>query len=156
MHQLDHAHLGPDVLVHQRVGALGEGAVLAGEVGGGDAVADVAGVVAALNAGRKTASGLKGIEAQARDLFRRPLSPFDLKGVDTAVIDPPRAGAIEQTRQLVDARKVERVAYVSCNPATFARDAAVLVAGGYRLERVLPVDQFLWSGHVELVGTFRR
>ncbi|HEV7228385.1 class I SAM-dependent RNA methyltransferase [Brevundimonas sp.] len=112
--------------------------------------------VAALNAGRKTATGLKGIEAQARDLFRRPLSPFDLKGCDVAVLDPPRAGAIEQTRQLVDARKIERVVYVSCNPTTFARDGAALVAGGYRLERVLPVDQFLWSGHVELVGTFSR
>ncbi|HEV2082726.1 MAG TPA: class I SAM-dependent RNA methyltransferase [Brevundimonas sp.] len=111
---------------------------------------------AALNAGRRTATGLKTIEAQARDLFRRPLSPFDLKGVDVAVIDPPRAGAIEQTRQLVDARKVERIAYVSCNPVTFARDAAALVAGGYRLGRVLPVDQFLWSGHVELVATFVR
>ena len=122
--------------------------VLAADAGG-DAVA-------ALNAGRRTASGLKGIEAQTRDLFRRPLSPFDLKGVDVAVIDPPRAGAIEQIRQLVDARKIERVAYVSCNPATFARDAAALVAGGYRLERVLPVDQFLWSAHVELVATFRR
>lgn len=118
-----------------------------------DAGADA---VAALNAGRRTAAGLKTIEAQARDLFRRPLSPFDLKGVDVAVIDPPRAGAIEQTRQLVDARKIERVAYVSCNPTTFARDAAALAAGGYRLQRVLPVDQFLWSGHVELVGTFAR
>lgn len=118
-----------------------------------DAGADA---VAALNAGRRTATGLKTIEASARDLFRRPLSPFDLKGVDVAVLDPPRAGAIEQTRQLVDARKVARVAYVSCNPATFARDAAALVAGGYRLDRVLPVDQFLWSGHVELVATFAR
>lgn len=112
--------------------------------------------IAALNAGRRTAARLKSIDAQARDLFRRPLSPFDLKGCDMAVIDPPRAGAIEQTRQLVDARKIERVAYVSCNPVTFARDAAALVAGGYRLERVLPVDQFLWSGHVELVGVFHR
>jgi len=118
-----------------------------------DAGADA---VAALNAGRKTATGLKGIEAQARDLFRRPLSPFDLKGCDVAVLDPPRAGAIEQTRQLVDARKIERVVYVSCNPTTFARDAAMLSAGGFRLDRVLPVDQFLWSGHVELVGSFSR
>lgn len=112
--------------------------------------------VAALNAGRKTAAGLKSIRAEPRDLFRRPLSPFDLKGCDVAVLDPPRAGAIEQTRQLVDAKAVGRVVYVSCNPTTFARDAAVLVAGGYRLERVLPVDQFLWSGHVELVATLSR
>jgi 23S rRNA (uracil1939-C5)-methyltransferase len=118
-----------------------------------DAGADA---VAALSAARKTAAGLKTIEAQARDLFRRPLSPFDLKGCDVAVLDPPRAGAAEQVRQLVDARGIGRIAYVSCNPATFARDAAVLAAGGFRLERVAPVDQFLWSGHVELVGTFSR
>ncbi len=112
--------------------------------------------IAALSAGRKTADRLKPVTAQARDLFRRPLSPFDLKGCDMAVIDPPRAGAIEQVRQLADARTIARVAYVSCNPVTFARDAAVLVAAGHRLERVLPVDQFLWSGHVELVATFSR
>lgn len=118
-----------------------------------DAGADA---IAALNAGRRTAAGLKSIDAQARDLFRRPLSPFDLKGVDVAVIDPPRAGALEQTRQLVDARRIERLAYVSCNPVTFARDASALAAGGYGLEHVVPVDQFLWSGHVELVGIFGR
>lgn len=112
--------------------------------------------VAALNAGRGSAPRLKPVTAHARDLFRRPLSPFDLKGCDVAVLDPPRAGAVEQVRQLADARTVERIAYVSCNPVTFARDAAVLVAAGHRLERVLPVDQFLWSGHVELVATFRR
>lgn len=112
--------------------------------------------VAALNAGRGSAPRLKPVTAHARDLFRRPLSPFDLKGCDMAVLDPPRAGAVEQVRQLADARTVERIAYVSCNPVTFARDAAVLVAAGHRLERVLPVDQFLWSGHVELVATFRR
>ncbi|MBU1326150.1 MAG: class I SAM-dependent RNA methyltransferase [Alphaproteobacteria bacterium] len=112
--------------------------------------------IAALNAGRRSAPRLKPVTAHARDLFRRPLSPFDLKGCDVAVLDPPRAGAVEQVRQLADARTIERVAYVSCNPVTFARDAAVLVAAGLRLERVLPVDQFLWSGHVELVATFRR
>lgn len=112
--------------------------------------------IAALKAGQRTAPGLRQITAEARDLFRRPLSPFDLKGVDVAVIDPPRAGALEQVRQLGDARGVERIAYVSCNPTTFARDAAVLVGRGFRLERVQPVDQFLWSGHVELVGAFRR
>ncbi len=114
-----------------------------------------AAAIAALKAGVSTARGLKGIEAQARDLFRRPLSPHDLKGVDAVVIDPPRAGALEQTGQIADT-KAAVVVGVSCNPATFARDARVLIDGGFRLERVTPVDQFLWSTHVELVGVFRR
>lgn len=111
--------------------------------------------IAALKAGISTASGLKTITAQARDLFRRPLSPFDLKGVEAIVFDPPRAGAIEQTAQIARTG-ASVVVGVSCNPATFARDARVLIDAGFRLERVTPVDQFLWSTHVELVGVFRR
>ncbi len=111
--------------------------------------------IAALKAGIGTAKGLKAIEAQARDLFRRPLSPFDLKGCEAIVIDPPRAGALEQTQQLAGT-KAGVVVGVSCNPATFARDARVLIDAGFRLERVTPIDQFLWSTHVELVGVFRR
>lgn len=114
-----------------------------------------AGAIAALKAGVATAKGLKGIGAQARDLFRRPLSPHDLKGIDAVVIDPPRAGALEQTGQIAGT-KAAVVVGVSCNPATFARDARVLIDGGFRLERVTPIDQFLWSTHVELVGVFRR
>jgi 23S rRNA (uracil1939-C5)-methyltransferase len=111
--------------------------------------------IAALKAGVSTAQGLKTIEAQARDLFRRPLSPYDLKGCEAIVIDPPRAGALEQTQQL-PGTKVGLVVGVSCNPQTFARDARVLIDGGFRLEKVTPIDQFLWSTHVELVGIFRR
>lgn len=114
-----------------------------------------AAAVAALKAGIGTAKGLKPIRAEARDLFRRPMSPYDLKGCEAVVIDPPRAGALEQTRQIVDT-KASVVAGVSCNPATFARDARILIDGGFRLERVTPIDQFLWSTHVELVGVFRR
>lgn len=111
--------------------------------------------IAALKAGMGSAQGLKPIRAEARDLFRRPLSPFDMKGVDAVVFDPPRAGAIEQTAQIAQTR-AEVVVGVSCNPQTFARDARVLIDAGFRLERVTPVDQFLWSAHVELVGVFRR
>ena len=111
--------------------------------------------IAALKAGVSTAQGLKTIEAQARDLFRRPLSPYDLKGCEAIVIDPPRAGALEQTQQL-PGTKAGLVVGVSCNPQTFARDARVLIDGGFRLEKVSPIDQFLWSTHVELVGVFRR
>ena len=111
--------------------------------------------IAALKAGMGSARGLKPITAEARDLFRRPLAPYDLRGCDAVVMDPPRAGAIEQTRQL-PGTKAAVVVGVSCNPVTFARDARILMDGGFRLERVTPVDQFLWSAHVELVGIFRR
>ena len=111
--------------------------------------------IAALKAGMGSARGLKPITAEARDLFRRPLAPYDLRGCDAVVMDPPRAGAIEQTRQL-PGTKAAVIVGVSCNPVTFARDARILIDGGFRLERVTPVDQFLWSAHVELVGIFRR
>ncbi|WP_029416392.1 class I SAM-dependent RNA methyltransferase [Brevundimonas bacteroides] len=111
--------------------------------------------IAALKAGIATASGIKPITAEARDLFRRPLTPFDLKGCEAIVFDPPRAGAIEQTAQ-IGGTKAGVLVGVSCNPVTFARDARVLIDAGFRLERVTPVDQFLWSSHVELVGVFRR
>jgi 23S rRNA (uracil1939-C5)-methyltransferase len=111
--------------------------------------------IAALKVGVGTAKGLKPITAEARDLFRRPLAPYDLRGCDAVVLDPPRAGARDQTAQL-PGTKAHTVVYVSCNPVTFARDARLLIDAGFRLERVTPIDQFLWSAHVELVGVFRR
>ncbi|GAA0635834.1 class I SAM-dependent RNA methyltransferase [Brevundimonas lenta] len=111
--------------------------------------------IAALKAGIGSARKLKAIEAHARDLFRRPLAPYDLRGCDAIVLDPPRAGALEQTQQIAQT-KASTVVYVSCNPVTFARDARVLLDAGFTLERVMPVDQFLWSAHVELVGIFKR
>jgi 23S rRNA (uracil1939-C5)-methyltransferase len=95
------------------------------------------------------------IAGQARDLFREPLTVKELNMFAAAVIDPPRAGAQAQARMMADCG-IPLVVYVSCNPVSFARDAAILTAGGYRLTQVTPVDQFLWSPHVELVGTFRR
>jgi 23S rRNA (uracil1939-C5)-methyltransferase len=79
----------------------------------------------------------------------------ELKRVDVAVFDPPRAGAAEQTAELARSA-VSKVIGVSCNPATFARDARTMLDAGFTLERVLPVDQFLWSPHIELVGVFSR
>ncbi|KEQ53466.1 class I SAM-dependent RNA methyltransferase [Sphingobium chlorophenolicum] len=93
--------------------------------------------------------------ADHRDLFRRPLTPAEIDRFGGIVIDPPRAGAREQVLQLA-ASHVPVIAYISCNPASFARDAAHLTDGGYRLESVRPVGQFRWSTHVELVGIFRR
>jgi len=101
------------------------------------------------------APGLKSITAEVRDLTRRPVLAMELKKIDTVVFDPPRAGALEQAREIA-ASKASRAIGVSCNPMTFARDAAILVAGGFKLTRVKPVDQFLWSPHIELVGVFER
>jgi 23S rRNA (uracil1939-C5)-methyltransferase len=111
--------------------------------------------IAALRAAHGAAPGLKGLAAEARDLVRRPVLAAELARVEAVVIDPPRAGAAEQHRELAKS-KVGRVAGVSCNPATFARDARILTDAGFTLARVLPVDQFLWSPHVELVGVFER
>lgn len=99
--------------------------------------------------------GLKPVTAEARDLFRRPLLEPELNAFDAVVLDPPRAGAEAQIRRLA-ASKVPVIAYVSCDAGSFARDAALLVAGGYALERVTPVDQFRYSAHIELVGVFRK
>jgi 23S rRNA (uracil1939-C5)-methyltransferase len=115
----------------------------------GDAAA-----IAALQQAART-PGLKPIEAEARDLFRRPFAPDELKPFDAVVFDPPRQGAEAQARQLA-ASKVPLVVAVSCNAATFARDARILAGGGYRLTAVTPVDQFRYSAHVEIVGRFER
>ena len=90
-----------------------------------------------------------------RDLFRRPLTTAECDRFDVVVLDPPRAGAREQVEQLAGA-KVPMIAYVSCNPSSFARDAEILCKGGYTLEWIQPVGQFRWSTHVELAARFAR
>jgi len=111
--------------------------------------------IAALRRAAAGAQGLKPLAAQLRDLFRSPLVPAELKQFDAVVFDPPRQGAEAQARELA-ASIVPAVVAVSCNPATFARDARILVDGGYRLVRVAPVDQFLYSAHVEVVACFKK
>ena len=105
----------------------------------------------------KGAAGVTGrtIFTEHRDLFRRPLTPQELNRFDAVILDPPRAGSRDQVKQLA-ASQVPRIAFVSCNPGSFARDAKTLVDGGYRLQRIWPVGQFRWSTHVELVGEFIR
>jgi 23S rRNA (uracil1939-C5)-methyltransferase len=114
-----------------------------------------AGAVAALQRAAQTTAGLKPVAASARDLFRRPLLVPELAEFDAVVFDPPRQGAEAQAR-LLAASRVPIVIAVSCNPATFARDARILVDGGYRLDTVTPVDQFRYSPHVELVARLTR
>ena len=117
------------------------------------------GEVIAAEARRDAVLALKAaaplIRVEHRDLYRRPYDPDDLAPFDAVVLDPPRAGAFEQVTRLA-ASAVPRIAYVSCNPATFARDAEILVEGGYRLMWARAVGQFRWSTHVELVAAFVR
>lgn len=110
-------------------------------------------MTAALDQGWRRAAGLKRVTTEARDLFRRPLLPDELAAFDAVVLDPPRAGAEAQVAELARA-KPPVIAYVSCNPVTFARDAKTLVQAGYRLNWVQVVDQFRWSAHVELAAAF--
>lgn len=119
------------------------------------AVEGDAGMTRALEAGWRGSPGLRPLTAEVRDLFRNPLLPDELKRFDLAVLDPPRAGAAAQITAIAQS-DVPVVAYVSCNPATFARDAAVLIAAGFAIGPVQPIDQFRWSPHVEVVARFQR
>lgn len=111
--------------------------------------------VSALDQAVRHAQGLKPVESLRRDLFREPLSRNELKTFDVVVFDPPRAGAAAQSAALAKSR-VPTVVAVSCNPATMARDLRTLIDGGYHIESVTPIDQFLYSAHVEVVAVLRR
>lgn len=111
--------------------------------------------ILALDRAARMTPGLRPVAAEARDLFRRPLLPHELDAFDALVLDPPRAGAEAQVRQIMKS-KVKLVVYVSCDPQSFARDAVSLGEAGFSLPQVTPVDQFAHSAHVELVGIFRR
>lgn len=111
--------------------------------------------LAALERAVKSTQSLKPVSVEKRDLFRRPLIVPELDRFDAAVIDPPRPGAKPQCEQIAQS-KLKTVVYVSCNAATFARDAEVLVKGGFQIDGITPIDQFLWSPHVELAAVFRR
>jgi 23S rRNA (uracil1939-C5)-methyltransferase len=116
--------------------------------------ADPAAIGALARAARET-SGLRKLDAETRDLFRRPLRVDELAAFDAALMDPPRAGALEQARALA-ASALPLVVSISCNAGTFARDARVLIDGGFRIETVTPLDQFRYSAHVEIAAVFRR
>jgi 23S rRNA (uracil1939-C5)-methyltransferase len=114
-----------------------------------------AGAIASLQKAAASTPGLKPVKAETRDLFRRPLVTEELRNFDAVVFDPPRQGAQAQAERLA-ASKVPAVIAVSCNAATFARDARILIDGGYKIEGVTPVDQFRHTPHVELVARFKR
>ena len=114
-----------------------------------------ASAVKALERAAANTSGLKPVEAQTRDLFRRPFMAAELKGFDAVVFDPPRQGAEAQAHELVKSA-VPVVVAVSCDATTFARDARILIDGGYKLAGATPVDQFRYSFHVEIVAKFER
>lgn len=111
--------------------------------------------IAALESAARRTSGLKPMQSKVRDLFREPLSVKELEPFNGVVLDPPRAGAAAQAVMLAKST-VAVIAAVSCNPATLARDARTLIDGGYRLDAVTPIDQFLFSAHIEAVAIFRR
>lgn len=155
---------GEAALVVAMRDAIGDAAAVADLFAGlGTFALSLSGRVHAVEGARDAALALKTAATRAgrtlavehRDLFRRALTPSELAPFDAVVLDPPRAGAKEQVAELARSG-VPTIAYMSCNPATFARDAQTLVAGGYRLCRVQPVGQFRWSTHVELAGTFSR
>ncbi len=114
-----------------------------------------AAAVDALKESVRAAHGLKPVTAEVRDLFRNPYGAAELSRLGGVVLDPPRAGAAAQVAELAKSR-VPKIAYVSCDPATLARDLRTLVDGGYSIVRIHPIDQFLWSAHVEAVALLER
>ena len=134
---------------------VGTFALRLGEAAAVTAVDSERAAVAALVRAAAGAAGLRQPRTEIRDLFKRPLAAAELVGFDAVVFDPPRSGAAAQAGEIARSG-VPRVVAVSCDPGTFARDAATLVAGGYRIESVEPVDQFRYSAHVELVAVFTR
>lgn len=149
------AHVGKAKRVADLFAGIGTFALRLAEQARVTAADTEASAVKAMERAVATTSGLKPVEAQVRDLFRRPFIAMELKPFDAVVFDPPRQGAEAQTRELAKS-SVKTVVAVSCDAGTFARDARVLIDGGYKLARVTAVDQFRWSSHVEIVGKFAK
>ena len=149
------AHVGKAKRVADLFAGIGTFALRLAENAGVTAVDTEAPAIKALERAASTTAGLKRVEGQARDLFRRPLMANELKAFDAVVFDPPRQGAEAQVRELAKS-KVPVVVAVSCDATTFARDARILVDGGYKITSVTPVDQFRYSHHVELVAKFEK
>jgi 23S rRNA (uracil1939-C5)-methyltransferase len=148
-------HVGDAKRVADLFAGIGTFALRLAERARVSAADNEAGAIHALERAAATTAGLKPVDTQTRDLFRRPFMAAELKVYDAVVFDPPRLGAETQARELAKS-KVPVVVAVSCDAATFARDARILVDGGYKIASVTPVDQFRYSSHVELVAKFEK
>ena len=147
------AAIGPAKRVVDLFAGCGTFALPLAETAEVHAVESEAEMLAALDEGWRHGTGLHRVTTETRDLFRRPLLAQELARFDAIAIDPPRAGAAQQTEEIAKSG-VPRIAAISCNPVTFARDAKCLTQAGYRLGPVRVVDQFRWSPHVELAASF--
>ncbi|WP_018238999.1 class I SAM-dependent RNA methyltransferase [Ensifer sp. BR816] len=148
-------HLGKAKRVADLFAGVGTFALRIARTGRVHAVEGEDKALKALDFAARNTQGLKPVTVEKRDLFRRPMMAQELKVFDAVVFDPPRAGAEAQCHELARSG-VKKIAAVSCNPVTLARDLSILVAAGYRIASVTPIDQFLWSAHVEAVATLEK
>ncbi|MGH6760448.1 MAG: class I SAM-dependent RNA methyltransferase [Phyllobacterium sp.] len=149
--ELVKAHLAKSKRVADLFAGIGTFALRLAETSAVHAVESDAAALAAMDRGIRSVQGIKPVTIEKRDLFRRPIMAKELAQYNGLVFDPPRAGAEAQAKEIAKSA-VPRVVAVSCNPVTLGRDLDILVKGGYRIDRVVPVDQFLWSPHVEAVA----
>ncbi|RFB97195.1 RNA methyltransferase [Rhizobium leguminosarum bv. trifolii] len=155
MAELVLAHAGKAKRIADLFAGAGTFSLRLARIGRVHAVEAEAKALAALDHAARNTQGLKPVSIEKRDLFRRPLMTQEFKPYDAVVFDPPRAGAEFQCKELARSG-VKKIAAVSCNPLTLARDLAILVDGGYRITGVTPIDQFLWTSHVEVVATLEK
>ncbi|MGO7372331.1 class I SAM-dependent RNA methyltransferase [Rhizobium ruizarguesonis] len=155
MAELVTAHAGKAKRIADLFAGSGTFSLRLARIGRVHAVEAEAKALAALDHAARNTQGLKPVTVEKRDLFRRPLMTQEFKPYDVVVFDPPRAGAEFQCQELARSG-VKKIVAVSCNPLTLARDLAILVEGGYRITQVTPIDQFLWTSHVEVVATLEK
>ncbi|PDT01787.1 RNA methyltransferase [Rhizobium chutanense] len=155
MAELVLAHIGKAKRIADLFAGAGTFSLRLARIGRVHAVEAEAAALTALDQAARKTQGLKPVSVEKRDLFRRPLMTQEFKPYDAVVFDPPRAGAEFQCKELARSA-VKKIVAVSCNPLTLARDLAILVEGGYRITGVTPIDQFLWTAHVEVVATLEK
>ena len=155
MAELVMAHAGKAKRIADLFAGSGTFSLRLARIGRVHAVEAEAKALAALDHAARNTQGLKPVTVEKRDLFRRPLMTQEFTPYDVVVFDPPRAGAEFQCQELARSA-VKKIVAVSCNPLTLARDLAILVEGGYRITQVTPIDQFLWTSHVEVVATLEK
>ncbi len=155
MAELVAAHIGKAKRIADLFAGSGTFSLRLARIGRVHAVESEEKALAALDHAARNTQGLKPVTIERRDLFRRPLMAQELKAYDAVVFDPLRAGAEFQSKELARSA-VKKIVAVSCNPLTLARDLALLVESGFRITRVTPIDQFLWTSHVEVVAALEK